>query len=162
MGVVFQDLHLIPHWTNRMNIERPLRSLSLETKEKIQDLISIFKMEDFIDKYPAECSRGEEQRVAIARAILMNPEYLLLDEVTSALDPEIVVSIFKYCTVLKEEGTGVFLITHYIPFAKKVADNIYFMANGKIVEEGKKDILTKPSTERLSTFIDNLDYIIGR
>ncbi|MFW9872461.1 MAG: amino acid ABC transporter ATP-binding protein [Candidatus Thorarchaeota archaeon] len=161
MGIVFQDLHLIPHWTNYQNIIYPLKNISKNQKEKLEFFIDLFQMQDFIHNYPNESSRGEEQRVALVRALMMNPEYLLLDEITSALDPEQTVNILKYCDTIKNTGTGILIITHYIPFAKKAADQVIFLDRGSIVERGTNKILTNPQTERMKNFINSLTYIVG-
>lgn len=161
MGVVFQDLHLIPHWTNYQNIIYPLKDITTEQKDKLVFFIELFKMQNFIHNYPNESSRGEEQRVALVRALMMNPEYLLLDEITSALDPEQTVNVLKYCDTIKKLGTGILIITHYIPFAKKAADQVIFLDNGVIVESGTNQILNNPESERMSSFINSLQYIIG-
>ncbi|MCF8229236.1 MAG: ATP-binding cassette domain-containing protein [Bacteroidales bacterium] len=161
MGIVFQDLHLIPHWTNYQNIIYPLKSITKEQKEKLNFFIELFDMEGFIYNFPNESSRGEEQRIALVRALMMEPEYLLLDEITSALDPEQAVNILKYCDTIRNLGTGILIITHYIPFAKKAADQVIFLDKGAIIEKGTNDILTNPETERMKSFIDSLTYIVG-
>jgi ABC-type polar amino acid transport system ATPase subunit len=161
VGIVFQDLHLIPHWTNYKNIVAPLKNVSVEQKEKLDYFIKLFQMEQFIYNYPNESSRGEEQRVALVRALMMNPEYLLLDEITSALDPEQTVNVLKYCDTIKNLGTSILIITHYIPFAKKAADQVIFLDKGAIVEKGTNQILRNPQSNRLNDFINSLEYIIG-
>jgi len=161
VGIVFQDLHLIPHWTNYTNIVAPLKNISAEQKDKLDYFIKLFQMEQFIYNYPNESSRGEEQRVALIRALMMNPEYLLLDEITSALDPEQTVNVLKYCDTIKSMGTGILIITHYIPFAKKAADQVIFLDKGAIVENGTNQILRNPQSNRLSDFLNSLEYIVG-
>jgi ABC-type polar amino acid transport system ATPase subunit len=161
VGIVFQDLHLLLHWTNYDNIVAPLRSITTEQKDKLDYFIKLFQMEQFINNYPNESSRGEEQRVALVRALMMNPEYLLLDEITSALDPEQTVNVWKYCDAIKSMGTSILIITHYIPFAKKAADQVVFIDKGIIVEKGTNQILGNPQSERLQDFINSLTYIIG-
>jgi ABC-type polar amino acid transport system ATPase subunit len=161
VGIVFQDLHLLPHWTNYNNIVAPLKTISTEQKDKLDYFIKLFQMEQFIHNYPNESSRGEEQRVALVRALMMNPEYLLLDEITSALDPEQTVNVLKYCDTIKSMGTSILIITHYIPFAKKAADQVIFLDKGTIVEKGTNQILRNPQSNRLSDFINSLEYIVG-
>jgi ABC-type polar amino acid transport system ATPase subunit len=161
MGVVFQDLHLIPHWSNYSNIVYPLKNVTKDQKKKLEFFIELFQMSDFIYNYPNESSRGEEQRVALVRALMMNPEYLLLDEITSALDPEQTVNILKYCDTIKNLGTGILIITHYIPFAKKAADQVIFLDKGTIIESGNNQILSNPQTERMKSFMNSLTYIVG-
>lgn len=161
VGVVFQDLLLQPHWTNYQNIIFPLgRNITKQQLSKLDELISIFNMEKFIHNYPSKSSKGEEQRVAFCRAILLNPNYLFLDEITSSLDPEQIVSILKYCIKLKKEGKGLFIITHYIPFASRAADRVIFIDQGKIIEDGSTEILKSPKSIRLNTFINNLNSVI--
>jgi len=161
VGIVFQDLHLLPHWTNHKNIVAPLKNITAEQKDKLDYFIELFQMEQFINRYPNESSRGEEQRVALVRALMMNPEYLLLDEITSALDPEQIVNVLKYCDSIKSMGTSILMITHYIPFAKKAADQVVFLDKGMIVEKGTNQILTNPQSDRLRIFINSLQYIVG-
>lgn len=161
VGIVFQDLHLIPHWTNYTNIVAPLKNISAEQKDLLDFFIKLFQMEHFIYNYPNESSRGEEQRIALVRALMMNPEYLLLDEITSALDPEQTVNVLKYCDTIKSMGACILIITHYIPFAKKAADQVIFLDKGKIVEKGTSQILIDPQSSRLCNFINSLEYIVG-
>jgi L-cystine transport system ATP-binding protein len=161
VGVVFQDLHLIPHWTNYENIIKPLKKVTKEQKEKLDFFIELFQMQNFIYSYPGNSSKGEEQRTALIRAIMMNPDFLFLDEITSALDPEQIVEVLKYCLSLKDEGKAIIIVTHYIPFAQKAADQIIFMDKGQIVERGDNTIISSPKSERLKTFIDSLRYIVG-
>jgi len=91
----------------------------------------------------------------------MNPEYLLLDEITSALDPEQTVNVLKYCDAIKNMGTSILIISHYIPFAKKAADQVIFLDKGVIVEKGTNQILRNPKSKRLNDFINSLEYIVG-
>ncbi|GHU78442.1 arginine transport ATP-binding protein ArtM [Bacteroidia bacterium] len=161
VGIVFQDLHLLPHWTNYENIIYPLKNISEEQKAKLDYFVKLFDMKHFIHHYPNESSRGEEQRVALVRALMMNPEYLLLDEITSALDPEQTVNVLKYCDTIKGMGTSILIITHYIPFAKKAADQVIFLDKGMIAEKGTNQILTDPQSDRLKDFINSLQYIVG-
>lgn len=161
LGFVFQDLHLLPHWTNYENIVFPLgKSFDQSAKEKLDTLINTFSMNRFIHNYPNESSKGEEQRVALCRAIMLNPTFLFLDEVTSALDPEQIVSVLNYCITMKEEGKGLLIVTHYIPFAMKAADKVLFIDNGVIVESGEPDILKRPATDRLKKYLESLKSII--
>jgi len=162
VGIVFQDLHLIPHWTNYNNIVIPLKNITSELKDKMDYFIKLFQMEQFIYNFPNESSRGEEQRVALVRALMMNPEYLLLDEITSALDPEQAVNVLKYCDTIKNFGTGILIITHYIPFAQKAADQVIFLDKGTIVEKGTNQILKNPQSNRLKDFVNSLEYIVGK
>ncbi|MCB1556255.1 MAG: amino acid ABC transporter ATP-binding protein [Alphaproteobacteria bacterium] len=152
--VVFQSLFLWPHLTLRENIMLPARNHNPGNAEKdLEGLIRLFEMDHFIDQYPNQASIGQRQRVALARALILNPRYILLDEITSALDVEQTGRILKKLEHLKERGIGVFLITHAIEFARRAADKIVFMADGQIVEQGPPAILETPETQRLKEFV---------
>ncbi len=150
---VFQSLFLWPHLTLRDNIMLPARNHNPQAEKDIEGLIKLFEMEHFIHNYPNEASVGQRQRVALARALILNPKYVLLDEITSALDVEQSARILTKLTHLKERGIGVFLITHHLGFAKRAADQIVFMSDGKVTEQGPPDILQAPKTERLRQFL---------
>jgi len=160
LGVVFQNLFLWPHLTNRENILLPHTTINTQEANEFDNLISMFGIGEFIDKYPNQCSLGQRQRVALVRAFLLNPKYLFLDEITSSLDIEQIGILLNYLIVLRNKGVGIFLITHFLKFAKIAADQILFLENGNIIEYGKKDILITPKTERLKSFISGLDNII--
>ena len=150
---VFQSLFLWPHLTLRQNIMLPARNHNSNADKDMEGLIHLFEMEQFIDKYPNQSSVGQRQRVALARALILNPKYVLLDEITSALDVEQTAKILNKLTHLKERGIGVFLITHSLGFAKEAADQVVFMDDGKIVEQGPSTILESPKTDRLKQFL---------
>ncbi len=161
LGFVFQDLHLLPHWTNYENIIYPIEeAFGSKERKRLDFLINLLEMEDFIHKYPNECSKGEEQRIAITRAVMLNPRYLLLDEITSAIDPEISAKILNYLIKLKDENVGIVLITHFLVFAQNVADKVVFIDHGQIIEEGSKNILQSPGTKRLQDFLLSLGGVI--
>lgn len=151
--VVFQSLFLWPHLTLRENIMLPARNVNPQAEKDLKGLIDLFEMEHFIDGYTNEASVGQRQRVALARALILNPHYILLDEITSALDVEQTARILDKLTHLKERGIGVFLITHAMGFAKNISDQVVFMDDGKIIEKGSSDILVNPETERLKQFL---------
>ncbi|MBU6234227.1 MAG: ATP-binding cassette domain-containing protein [Alphaproteobacteria bacterium] len=154
LTAVFQSLFLWPHLTLRENILLPARNIDAAKAEKdIEGLIAFFEMQGFIDSYPNQASIGQRQRVAMARALILNPRYLLLDEITSALDVEQTVKILTKLGHLKERNIGVFLITHQIGFARKSADQIVFMDGGTVAERGGPDILDAPKTARLQQFL---------
>ncbi|HNQ91849.1 MAG TPA: ATP-binding cassette domain-containing protein [Alphaproteobacteria bacterium] len=150
---VFQSLFLWPHLTLRENIMLPARNHNPQADKDMDGLIQLFEMDHFIDKFPNQTSVGQRQRVAMARALILNPKYVLLDEITSALDVEQTAKILEKLTHLKERGIGVFLITHSLGFAKEAADQVIFMDNGKIAEQGPASILESPQTERLQQFL---------
>jgi len=159
IGIVFQNLDLIPHWTNRENVLKPIQRFPIDI-EKFTELFSILKLEKFIDKYPHQCSRGEQQRIAIVRALMLNPTYIFLDEITSALDPELIAAIYKYLLNLKKKGVSIFIVTHFLLFAQNVADKIIFLQNGEIVEQGSKEIMMNPKTNQLKSFLESLEGVL--
>ncbi len=152
VSVVFQGLFLWPHLSNLDNILLPLKKLH-RTLDEIENLISRFKIKDIIHKFPNQCSGGEKQRVALTRQILLQPKYLLLDEVTSALDLETVKIVGEILTELKEKGMGILLVTHLINFAKMISDDFYFMDNGGVIENGIIENLKNPNSSRLQKFL---------
>lgn len=154
MTVVFQSLFLWPHMTLRENILLPAHNVNEKAEKDIEGLIKLFEMSDFIDRYPNEASGGQRQRVALARALILNPRYVLLDEITSALDVEQTARILTKLTHLKERGIGTLLITHHLNFARRAADHVVFMADGKIVEQGPPAMLDAPQTARLQQFLN--------
>lgn len=157
--VVFQSLFLWPHLTLRENILLPASNREVfaedvkSVEEDLEGLIQVFEMGNFIDNFPNEASLGQRQRVALARALILNPKYILLDEITSALDIEQTGRILKKLTHLRERGIGVFLITHALNFAKRAADRIVFLADGEILEQGPPSILENPKSDRLRNFM---------
>lgn len=152
--VVFQELFLWPHLTLRENILLPARNVGyVNLEEALSDVVELLDMKSFINSYPNEASLGQRQRVAIARAIMLKPLYILMDEITSALDIEQVHNILSLLPKLKERGIGILLITHHINFARKAADQILFLDNGKIAESGAPEILQRPQSTRLQQFL---------
>lgn len=150
---VFQSLFLWPHLTLRENIMLPARNHNPDADKDIEGLIKLFEMGHFIDHFPNQSSIGQRQRVALARALILNPRYVLLDEITSALDVEQTAKILTKLTHLRERGMGVFLITHHLGFAKRAADQIIFMSDGKVTEKGPPSILKYPESRRLREFL---------
>lgn len=162
VGVVFQNLFLWPHLTNRENILLPLKEkFDSEIQTEFENLIQLFSLKDFLEKYPNQCSLGQRQRIALVRAFLLDSKYLYLDEITSSLDIEQIGVLLNYLRTLKTKGKAIFLITHFLKFAHMAADQIIFMENGKIIEYGEKEILVTPKTERLKQFLNTLEYIIS-
>ena len=149
--VVFQGIFLFPHMTNEKNILLPLR----EQKKDLSNfdaIIDRLKIREVLKKYPNECSGGEKQRIALARQILLEPQYILLDEVTSALDLETVGIVAELLVELKNKEVGILLATHMINLAKKIGDVFYFIDKGQIIESGEIQQLNTPQTDRLKTF----------
>lgn len=157
LTVVFQSLFLWPHLTLRENILLPARNVNPAAEKDIEGLINVFEMADFIDRFPNEASGGQKQRVALARALILNPRYILLDEITSALDVEQTARILTKLAHLKERGIGIFLITHHLAFARKAADQVVFMDDGVIVEAGTSAILSNPASPRLKDFLSMVE-----
>jgi ABC-type polar amino acid transport system ATPase subunit len=154
LTIVFQQLFLWPHLTIRQNIELPLENLDgKQDHDYKEELIKFFELTDFVDRYPNEASLGQRQRAAIVRALALKPKYLLLDEVTSALDVEHVSKLLQHLRRLKQEGTAIMLVTHLIGFARQSADHIVFMDDGIIVESGGPELLTTPKSKRVAQFL---------
>lgn len=151
---VFQQLFLWPHLTLRENILMPARNFPRAgMMDELDEIITVLELAPFINRYPNEASIGQRQRVALARALMLQPKYILMDEVTSALDIEQVSNILNFLPRLKERGIGVLLITHALNFARRAADSILFMDQGTIVERGTVDLLNNPQTPRLQQFL---------
>lgn len=158
---VFQSLFLWPHLTLRENIMLPAKNIEgLDAESYLSELIDFFEMKGFIDQYPNQASIGQRQRVAVARALILNPSYILMDEITSALDIEQSAKILVKLSQLKDRNMGIFLITHHIGFARQAADQIVFTDAGKIVEAGPPSILDNPQTERLQSFVSLLNQTV--
>jgi ABC-type polar amino acid transport system ATPase subunit len=153
LTVVFQSLFLWPHLTLRENILLPARLVNPVAEQDIEGLIRVFEMEAFIDRFPNEASGGQKQRVALARALILNPKYILLDEITSALDIEQTARILTKLSHLKERGIGTLLITHHLGFARRAADQVVFMDQGKVIEAGPSSLLDNPGSARLREFL---------
>jgi ABC-type polar amino acid transport system ATPase subunit len=154
VGVVFQELYLWPHLTLRQNIELPLKLRRIgDYEDRVNNLIDTFDLRDAVDRYPNETSLGQRQRAALIRALVLEPHYLLLDEITSALDVEHIGKVLRQLQESRAYGMGILLVTHLIGFARKSADKIIFLEDGKIIEAGTSEILTSPKTERLSRFL---------
>jgi ABC-type polar amino acid transport system ATPase subunit len=151
---VFQQFFLWPHLTLRENIMLPLRCRGIANAEKtVESLSHTFHMASFLDRYPNETSGGQRQRAALVRALALEPRYLLLDEITSALDVEQSIALLEHLTQLKSKNLGILLITHFIGFVRRAADNVVFLAGGQVVESGSPAILSNPQTERLQRFM---------
>ena len=158
IGMVFQSFNLFPHMTALENvIEGPIRVQGRHKREVInegRELLGQVGLEDKIDEYPSRLSGGQQQRVAIARALAMKPKLMLFDEVTSALDPELVKDVLDVMRELAKEGMTMLVVTHEMGFAREVADEVIFMDQGVIVEQGPpKQIIDNPQHERTKRFL---------
>jgi polar amino acid transport system ATP-binding protein len=158
IGMVFQRFNLFPHMTALGNvIEAPVRVKGLNKSEAIsqgRELLRRVGLQDKIDEHPARLSGGQQQRVAIARALAMDPKLMLFDEVTSALDPELVKEVLDVMRALAREGMTMIVVTHEMGFARDVGDRVLFMDGGVIVEEGPaKQVIDKPKEERTKRFL---------
>ncbi len=151
--VVFQQLFLWPHLTLLQNITLPLSAQGKDDNPpRLQELLKIFDMNHFVYRYPNEASLGQRQRAALVRALLLEPEYLLLDEITSSLDIEQTAIILSQLKKLSSQGIGILIITHLLQFAHDAADKIAFMAAGQILEEGGSEVLAQPKVNALANF----------
>lgn len=158
LTVVFQQLFIWPHLTIKQNLTLPLKNNV--DKKHFDEVIDLFQMKSFLNRYPNEVSIGQKQRAAIARALLLKPKYLLLDEITSALDIEQSHFILSHLKQITERGVGIIFVTHALHFASKISKKMIFMDGGEIIEEGTGEILENPKTERLKKFINISNEII--
>jgi ABC-type polar amino acid transport system ATPase subunit len=161
IGFIFQVFNLFPHLTALQNVviaQRIVKKRSAqEAKEKALALLQKVGLGDKADSYPDQLSGGQQQRVAIARALAMDPKLMLMDEITSALDPELVNEVLEVVGQLAKEGMTMILVTHEMGFARNVADRVVFMDQGRIVEEGPpQKIFSNPENERTKTFLNKI------
>jgi len=164
IGMVFQSYDLFPHKTIIQNVTlAPIKVLKRNKKEVYEEaekLLELVGLSAKKNNYPRQLSGGQKQRVAIVRALIMNPEVLLLDEITAALDPEMVREVLDVVVGLAKEGRTMVIVTHEMAFARAVADRIVFMDGGKIIEEAKpSDFFAHPKTERGRKFLDSFEYM---
>jgi ABC-type polar amino acid transport system ATPase subunit len=158
VGMVFQHFNLFPHKTVLQNIcEGPVTVLK-EPREEVEaramELLGKVGLQDKRNAYPNHLSGGQKQRVAIARALAMRPDVLLLDEVTSALDPELVNEVLQVIRLLAQDGMTMALVTHEMSFAADVADRVAFIDGGLVAELGTAEsVIRNPSSDRLKTFL---------
>lgn len=162
-GLVFQEYNLWPNLTLFENIAAPLKwSLRLplsEIEQRVEKYSQLVQIEEILDKYPNEASGGQKQRAAIARALVTNPLILLLDEITSALDPELISGILELIEELKERGHTMVIVTHYMSFARRIADRLAFIQHGVIHDMGPvNELFDQPASEELNQF---LGYFTG-
>ncbi|HZO05322.1 MAG TPA: amino acid ABC transporter ATP-binding protein [Solirubrobacterales bacterium] len=158
VGMVFQQFNLFPHKSAMANVtmapEKVLGRSKSEAREKAKALLERVGLGDKLDQYPERLSGGQQQRVAIARALAMDPHVMLFDEVTSALDPELVKEVLDVLRELADEGMTMLVVTHELGFAREVGDKVVFMDGGVIVEQGPPaEVLDNPQQERTKKFL---------
>ena len=161
VGMVFQHFNLYPHKTVMENITLGpirLKKMSKDEAEKLaMELLEKVGLSDKRDVYPNKLSGGQKQRVAIARALAMNPKVILFDEPTSALDPEMIGEVLEVMRELANAGMTMIVVTHEMGFARNVANRVFFMDEGYILEDAKpKDLFENPKTERAREFLDKV------
>lgn len=160
IGMVFQHYNLFPHMTILKNVmEAPIHVLGMSkqaAKEKAVEMLTKVGLSDKLNSYPAKLSGGQQQRVAIARALVMKPKIMLFDEVTAALDPELVGEVLEVIREIAHEGDmAMLLITHEMAFAREIADRVVFMADGVIVEQGApQQLFSNPKHQRTKDFLN--------
>lgn len=161
VGMVFQHFNLFPHLTILENDTlAPIRHKMMteeQAKEKAMELLNRVGVGDKADNYPAQLSGGQKQRVAIARSLALSPEVMLFDEPTSALDPEMVGEVLEVMKQLAQEGMTMVVVTHEMGFAREVANRVFFMDGGGILEEGTPEqIFDHPQEERTKAFLSKV------
>jgi ABC-type polar amino acid transport system ATPase subunit len=161
VGFIFQAFNLFAHLTTLENImlaQRIVKKRSVkEARERAFSLLRKVGLEDKANYYPSQLSGGQQQRVAIARALAMDPKLLLMDEITSALDPELVSEVLDVVIQLAKDGMTMIIVTHEMGFARNVASRIIFMDNGRIIEQGEPNkIFNNPEQERTRDFLNKV------
>jgi ABC-type polar amino acid transport system ATPase subunit len=160
---VFQQHFLWPHLTLRENILLPLQLNDRLDNDRVDELIEKLRLGPFIDRFPSHASLGQRQRAAIARALALNPAYVLLDEITSALDVEQSYAILEHLFELKQRNIGILLITHQLNFAKAIlernsSDRVAFIDEGEIIEIGGAELLGSPQHPRVRGFVEKMEF----
>ncbi len=158
IGIVFQSFNLFPHMTALENVMLAPRRVRGKTRAEllpeVKALFERFGLADRMDNYPDQLSGGQQQRVAIVRALAMRPEVMLFDEITSALDPQLVGEVLDVLLMLKKQGMTMVMATHEMGFAREAADKVCFLKDGRIVEEGPPEALFgAPSHEDTQKFL---------
>jgi polar amino acid transport system ATP-binding protein len=161
MGIVYQSFNLFPHMTVLRNITlAPRKALGTDradAEKNARALLERFGLLDKQDEYPDRLSGGQQQRVAIVRALAMHPHLMLLDEVTSALDPELVAEVLAVIRELAREGMTMLIATHEMGFARDIADRVCFLEAGRILEQGRPErIFTAPEHNRTRQFLGRI------
>ena len=164
VGMVFQSYDLFPHKTILDNILLAPMTVQKRKRGDVEpeaiELLEKVGLADRRNDYPRQLSGGQKQRVAIVRALIMHPEILLLDEITAALDPEMVHEVLEVVVSLAKSGSTMMIVTHEMAFAKAIATRVLFLENGEIVEESKepKAFFESPQTERAKQFLKSFEY----
>ncbi|NIG74391.1 arginine ABC transporter ATP-binding protein ArtP [Klebsiella sp. Ap-873] len=159
VGMVFQQYNLWPHLTVLQNlIEAPCRVLGLskdQARERADKLLERLRLKPYMDRYPLHLSGGQQQRVAIARALMMEPQILLFDEPTAALDPEITAQIVSIIRELAETNITQVIVTHEVEVARKTASRVVYMENGHIIEQGDASCFANPQTDAFKFYLSH-------
>ena len=163
IGMVFQNYELFPHLTVLENIllapVKTQKRSRAETREEALALLERVGLKEKADSWPRQLSGGQKQRVAIVRALIMHPEILLFDEVTAALDPEMVREVLDVIVNLADQGKTMLIVTHEMPFARAVADRIILLEDRRILEEsGPEEFFTAPKTEQAKKFLQTFEF----
>jgi polar amino acid transport system ATP-binding protein len=163
-GMVFQQFNLFPHMSAASNVMLGLVKVKKLAREEARAIaekwLDRVGLRERADHYPGQLSGGQQQRVAIARAIAMNPKLMLFDEVTSALDPELVSEVLQVIKGLAADGMSMLLVTHEMRFAYEVSSRVIFMNQGRIGEEGDpREMFNRPQTERLAEFLRTSTFV---
>ena len=161
VGIVFQAFNLFPHLTALRNVMLAPRVVrkrpEAEVRQEAVAMLTKVGLQEKIDVYPSQLSGGQQQRVAIARALAMEPKLMLFDEVTSALDPELVREVLDVMKQLARDGMTMLVVTHEMGFAREVADRVIFMDEGRIIEQGTPaDIFDRPRNQRTKEFLGKI------
>lgn len=161
VGVVFQSYNLFPHLNVLDNVTlapRKVHSMGrAEAEDRAHDVLSTLGIADLAQSYPDKLSAGQQQRVAIVRALVNDPEVLLLDEITAALDPELVGGVLSVIRRLKTQGMTMVIVTHEMGFAREVADRVYFLDQARILEEGPPEkVFSEPDHPRTGQFLQRI------
>ncbi|OCR25157.1 glutamine ABC transporter ATP-binding protein [Pseudomonas syringae] len=164
IGMVFQSYHLFPHMTVLDNIllgpVQVQKRAPKEARQQAEALLTRVGLADKRDVYPRELSGGQQQRIAIVRALCMNPKVMLFDEVTAALDPEMVKEVLEVILDLAQGGMTMLIVTHEMAFARAVADRILFMDRGRIAEQNDPEtFFSAPQTARAQQFLERFSYV---
>ena len=161
IGMVFQQYNAFPHLTTMENVALAPRIVLGKSREEARDIaarqLQHVGLGDKLDVYPSKMSGGQQQRLAIARALAMEPSYMLFDEVTSALDPELVGEVLDTMQLLSEEGMTMLVVTHEIGFARDVSDRVAYIHEGRVEEIGPpSQVIAEPQSERTKQFLANV------